>query len=164
MTTTPGRDQSGGWRACVYRSAIGRRAFWRASPLTAATLAYVGYVQTQPDVWGWPGNLYLLALAGAFALAACLFLGTSYRIEDGMLKVRMSFRRVDIPLRRIKTVRRRANAPLWRPGDLALGTAVIEIDDGGWKWLVSPRDEAGFLAELAKACPACAAPGCTAPN
>ena len=129
----------------VYRSALGRGAFWKTFPLAATALVF-----SQPPAapWGWAGSVVIMTLAAWFLL------GTTYRIESGTLVVRQLFRRVDIPLTRITAVRPRTPAsrrrgPMWP--NYALGTALIEIDDAGWTALVSPRDEKAFLAELAVA-------------
>ena len=131
----------------VYRTAIGRRALWRTFPFLV--LALVLPLGSTPDVWGWPAVLAVLGFAGA--LFAYLPLGTTYRVEDGVLRIRATFRRVDIPLSRITGVRCLPKAPPWHPADYAFGTKVVEIDEGGWRTLVSPRDESAFCAELAEA-------------
>ena len=130
----------------VYRSALGRGAFWRMFPLAA-----VAFVFSQPQTapWGWAGSVVIMA--GVTALAAWFLLGTTYRVEKGTLVLQQLYRRVDIPLARITAVRPRTAAsrrrgPMWL--NYALGTAQIEIDDAGWTALVSPRDETAFLAEL----------------
>ena len=132
----------------VYRSALGRGAFWKTFPLTA-----VAFVFSQPQTapWGWAGSVAIMA--GVAALAAWFLLGTTYRVENGTLVLQQLYRRVDIPLTRITAVRPRTAAsprrgPSW-PGYFANGTAHIEIGDAVWTVLVSPRDEAAFLAERA---------------
>ena len=132
----------------VYRSALGRGAFWKTFPLTA-----VAFVFSQPQTapWGWAGSVAIMA--GVAALAAWFLLGTTYRVENGTLVLQQLYRRVDIPLTRITAVRPRTAAsprrgPSW-PGYFANGTAHIEIGDTVWTVLVSPRDEAAFLAERA---------------
>ena len=142
----PMATAGGGPKGRVYRSVLGRRAFWRTLPVAVAVAIAL---HTWSDLWGWPGNLAVLAVSGAFA--AWLLLGTTYRTEHGVLKVRLLLRRADIQLSEITGVRRRSSVPLFElpwSADYALGTAVIEIDEGGWKTLVSPRDEVRFLAAL----------------
>lgn len=141
----------------VYRSALGRGAFWKTFPL--ATAAFVFW---QPDApWGWTGSVVIAA--GVAALVAWILLGTTYRIKSGTLALRQPFRRMDIPLTPSTGVHPRTAAsprrgPSW-PGNYALGTAHIEIDDAGRTTLVSPRDETAFLAELSVARQAAATSG-----
>ena len=145
MKAGPGRRGGAGVR--VYRTAIGRRALWRTLPFVVLVL-----VLTQgstPDAWGWPAVLAVLGIAAA--LSAYPPLGTTYRIEDGVLRIRAAFRRVDIPVWRITAVGRVSKWHLFHPADYAFGTQVVEVDEGGWKTLVSPRDESAFLAELVEA-------------
>ena len=130
----------------VHRSALGRGAFWRTFPFAAGAVVLV---HMQSDLWGRTGSVALVV--GAAAIAAWILFGTNYRIEDGALKLRYLFRRVRIPLSRITAVRPRTTASLPLPSEFALGTAAIEIDEGGWTTAVSPRDEKAFLAELTAA-------------
>ena len=137
----------------VYRSALGRGAFWRTFPAAAVIVL----VHRQSDLWGWAGSVALVV--GVGALAAWILFGTNYRIENGALKLRYMFRRVRIPLSRITAVRPRTAASAPGPSQYALGTAAIEIDEAGWATAVSPRDEKAFLAELTAALQADAASG-----
>ena len=146
--------------APVHRSAIGWRTLWRTSPFFVAALVLLQ--SSLSDVLGWPGNLALLGAVGA--LFAYLPLGTTYRIEDGVLRIRAAFRRVDIPLSRITAVRHASKSSLWHPADYAFGTRVVEVHEGGWTTLVSPRDERAFLAELAEARRAYASPNYANPG
>ena len=155
MKADPGCRRGAGVR--VYRTAIGRRALLRAFPFLV--LALVLTQGSTPDVWGWPAVLAVLGFAGA--LFACLPLGTTYRIEDGVLRIRAAVRRVDIPVSRITAVGRVSKWYLFHPADSAFGTKVVEVDEGGWKTLVSPRDESAFVAELAEARLAHASPTCS---
>lgn len=138
----------------IYRSALGRGAFWKTFPL--AVVASI-LVHRQSDLWGWTVSGALVV--GVGALAAWILFGTNYRIEDGALKLRYLFRRARIPLSRITAVRPRTAASLPGPSEFALGTAAIEIDEAGWATAVSPRDEKAFLADLAAALQADAASG-----
>ena len=75
--------------------------------------------------------------------------GTRYRIADGYLTIKSVFWVVKrIPVDAITGVRRLPAGPFFATADFALGTAVLEIDESGWKTLVSPHREAEFLAEL----------------
>lgn len=133
----------------VYRSALGRGAFWWTFPF--ALVVFV-LMQPRPAPWGW--TVSMIIVAGVATLAAWFLLGTTYRVESGTLVLRQLYRRVDIPLTRITAVRPRTAAsprrgPVWL--NYALGTAQIEIVEAGWTALVSPRDEKAFLAELTAA-------------
>ena len=138
----------------VYRSALGRGAFWRTFPFAVVALILE---HRQSDLWGWAASGALVA--GVGALAAWILFGTNYRIEDAALKLRHLFRRVRIPLSRITAVRPRTAASAPGPSQYALGTAAIEIDEAGWATAVSPRDERAFHAELTAALQADAASG-----
>lgn len=138
----------------VYRSALGRGAFWRTFPFAVVALFLV---HRQSDLWGWATSVALVV--GVGALAAWILFGPNYRIEDGALKLRYLFRRVRIPLSRITAVRPRTTASAHGRSEYALGTAAIEIDEAGWATAVSPRDEKAFLADLAAALQADAASG-----
>ena len=129
----------------VYRTALGRRAFWRMPPygLIAVALAL-------------PSGFEVFRLIAATALigwVVWLFAGTTYRIVGGTLTVTAPLRHRRIALDEIVYVKRHSDASFggtgWDIGDYALGTDVVEIRyDVGSCVIVSPRDEAGFLAEL----------------
>ena len=138
----------------VYRSALGRGAFWKTFPLAVVASMIV---HRQSDLWGWAVSVALVV--GVGALAAWILFGTNYRIENGALKLRYLFRRARIPLSRITAIRPRTAASAPGPSQYALGTAAIEIDEAGWATAVSPRDEKAFLADLTAALEANAASG-----
>lgn len=129
----------------VYRTVLGRRAFWKVQPyaLIAVALAL-------------PSGFEVFRLIAATVLVGWvvwLFAGTTYRIRGGTLTVAAPFRSRRIALDEIVYVKRHSDASFggtgWDIGDYALGTDVVEIRyDVGSCVIVSPRDEAGFLAEL----------------
>ncbi len=158
------RDPSG--RTEVYRTALGRRAAWRILPL--ALLGVV--IALSAALRGTLSTLDLATLIWVAAMVVWPVVGTTYRVGGGKLVVATAFRRnrialdeiaeirkVSIASGEILDIRRQPRRTLgWNPwtwsdygkGDYALGTDVIEIITPSSRFLLSPRDEKGFLAAL----------------
>ena len=85
-----------------------------------------------------------------------------YAVSDSELLLKQPFRRREIPLGDILEVSRVTYRHTWRdpmPEDFALGTNVLKISvQGTTPAIVSPRNEAGFLAAIGKDVPGPVAP------
>ena len=139
-----------GAQAVWLRSAIGKRAVTRLLAPLGAVVVGLGLLSggAVPRAVG----TILLAAALAFEIWI-VYRYIRYYIVNDALVIHRAFETRRIRLAAIVNVRRRAYREIWatrRPsGDFALGTNMLEIQyDGDSRVLVSPRDEAGFLAAI----------------
>ena len=150
MATSILHSTAAGGKGLEFRSAWGRRAVFRLTPLAGACLGGIALLVH--------GGLAVgaVALAAAACTAAVWMLrGTRYCLKGGTLRiVAPPGRGCEIPVSAIETTRRRPCAALWTddppmPQDFALGTDVVEIRlTDGARLFVSPRDERAFLAAI----------------
>jgi hypothetical protein len=96
-------------------------------------------------VAGAPAVPALLGIVVGGGLPCWLLLGTTYELDDTMLRVRCGPLRWRIPLAEITGTAPTSN-PLSSP---ALSLRRLRIEYGAGRWLmISPRDEDDFLREL----------------
>ena len=107
----------------------------------------------------WFGDGAMANMGGALFCAAVAVVvlaltNARYAVYDTKLVLKRYFRRREIPLGDILEVSRVAYRDTWRdpmPDDFALGTQVLKVSvRGGAPAIVSPHDEAGFLAAIGK--------------
>ena len=102
-----------------------------------------------------PGGVALAVLGLSVGLVAWIFASTSYRFTDDALLVQSGPMRVKVPLTTIRRVTRTSSI-LSAP---ALSLRRLEITYGSGRVIViSPNDEAGFLAALQLRVPAADVP------
>ena len=133
-----------------FRSALGRRAwFYAFGPSGAGATGLLL----------WFGNGAMANMGGGLfcvAVVMVVWMATSarYAVYDDKLVLKRFFQRREIPLGDILEVSRVAYPDTWRdpmPDDFALGTQVLKVSvRGGAPAIVSPHDEAGFLAAIGK--------------
>ena len=109
---------------------------------------------------GWFGNDGASANVGgglfcvAVAMVVWLLTSAQYTVHDAKLVLKWGFRRREIPLDNVLEVSRVAYRDTWRdpmPDDFAFGTQVLKISvRDAAPAIVSPRDEAGFLAAIGR--------------
>ncbi len=170
-TTNADREPPG--RTDVYRSSLGRRTVRKVLPLVLGVVLMAAFVLIDAFGFGmspeyWNPNFPLLVV---FSVALVwMVAGTTYRVRGGKLILTTMFRwhrialdeiaeirKVCVESKEIIDIRRQPRRVLgWNPriwsdygrGDYALGTDVIEIITPSSRFILSPRDEKGFLAAL----------------
>ena len=151
MATSIVHGTAAGGKGLEFRSAWGRRAVFRLTPLALACLC-----GTMLLVRGGLAVGGVALAAAACAVAVWMLRGTRYRLNGGTLTiVAVPGRRREVPVSAIETMRRRPYATTWGTDapplqeDFALGTDVVEIRlSDGARLFVSPRDERAFLAAI----------------
>ena len=163
-TSNADRDPPG--RTDIYWSSLGRRAVRKVVPLVVLVAFMAFQVAMWPETW----TVQLVLLILPLVMAVWQVAGTTYRVRGGELILTKMFRwhrialdeiaeirRVSVESKEIVDFRRQPRRTLgWNPriwsdygrGDYALGTDVIEIITPSSRFILSPRDEKGFLAAL----------------
>ena len=154
-------------RTDVYWSSLGRRAVRKVLPLVVMVVALMAFqVAMSPEYL----TLHLALLILPSVMIVWQVAGTTYSVRGGNLILTKMFRwhrialdeiaeirKVSVESKEIVDIRRQPRRTLgWNPwiwsdfgrGDYALGTDVIEIITPSSRFILSPRDEKGFLAAL----------------
>lgn len=158
-------SREAGGTAIRFRSVLGRRACALAAGPSLAGVS---------GLLGWFGNDGAMANVGvglfcaAVVVVAWALTSARYAVYDAKLVLRRHFRQREIPLGDILGVSRIAYRLTWRdpmPDDFALGTHVLKLSvRGGAPAIVSPRNEARFLAAIGRDAPEAVAPALDLPR